>query len=104
MINYLNGVISIFLMIVQLMGLIDVSTAVFLFLFLRTNSFQGILVFFLILLALKAILTLKDLFSIIDLVSSLAIVFALFGFINDFLWFVVGWLFLKGLFSLVSSV
>jgi len=88
----------------KILGAIDILVGVFLFLFLKFGMFKWILVVFLILLILKSLLTIKDLFSIIDLVASLLIVLVFFGVINTLTWAVVGWLILKGLFSLVSSV
>ncbi len=88
----------------KLLGAIDILTGVFLFLFLKFGSFKWVLVFFLVLLILKSLSTWKDLFSIFDLVSSIVIILVFFGFVTNLTWLVLGWLFVKGLWSLVSSV
>jgi hypothetical protein len=88
----------------KILGTIDILTGLLLFIFLKFGTFRLGLVILLVLLILKSLATFKDLFSIIDLIASLIIVFALFGVVSNLTWFVFGWLVLKGLWSLVSSV
>ena len=91
-------------MLVKILGAIDMLTGLFFFIFLKSDLFQSFLIFLLVLLVLKALLTIKDLFSIIDIFSSMVIIFALFGIVSGVVWIISGWLFFKGLFSLISSV
>jgi|TARA_Y100000310_G_C20675731_1_gene812922 hypothetical protein len=91
-------------MVVKILGILDVVTALILFLFLNFNVFQSLLIIFTIFLILKSLLTIKDLFSIIDLLVGFVIILNLVGMSNSLVWFGFYWLFFKGLFSLISSV
>lgn len=88
----------------KFLGAIDVLTSIFLFIFLKFNAAEGILIFLLVLLLVKSIFTWRDLFSIIDIFSVFIIFLSFFGFIGGLTWLVMAWLFFKGLWSLVSSV
>ena len=88
----------------KILGAIEMLTGVFLFLFLKFDIFEWLLIFFLVLLIIKSLLTWKDLFSIVDILSSFIIFLSFFGFVSGLTWLVLGWLFFKGLWSLVSSV
>jgi len=91
-------------MLLKILSLIDIFTAAFLYLFLNLGEFRYILIAFTFLLIAKAIFTIKNYFSYIDLFSSLVIIFAFYGIIGLLTWIVFWWLFVKGFFSLISSI
>ena len=91
-------------MLVKILSVMDILTAVFLYLFLNTGMFKSILFLFVGLLVLKSIFSLRNIFSYLDLGSAIVIIFAIYALTSVLTWVAFGWLFIKGLFSLVSSV
>jgi hypothetical protein len=91
-------------MLVKILSIIDILTAVLLYVFLNTGDFKPILLIFVVLIVLKSVFSLKNIFSYLDLGSAIIIVLAIYGLTGLLTWVAFGWLFVKGLFSLVSSV
>ncbi|MBI4447821.1 hypothetical protein HY643_02480 [Candidatus Woesearchaeota archaeon] len=87
-------------MIVKFFGLLDLASAlaVFLFKFNIPKIFVWAAVIY---LGVKGLIFLKDFSSLIDLTSVVIIIFALYGHYNRLTYLVVLWLLQKGITSLV---
>ncbi len=91
-------------MLVKILSVVDILTAIFLYVFLNTGEYKSILLLFVGLILLKSVFSLKNIFSYLDLGSAIGILFIIYGSTNFLWWVPFGWLFIKGLFSLISSV